>query len=132
MSQNKKGLTYKVMVSYCVRDFEKDGVTPIERMVKDAEIEVVRLQRLNLVHSQLALKSMERLEDDPIKVLERAQEFAASCVFDDKVRDELTKDPLACMALYFDPKVQEDFEDFFGNWDFLKKQYSTQSSSEQK
>lgn len=115
MSQEKKSLTYKVKLSYYVKDIDNEGV-PTTRQIKDAEVEVLRLQRLNKEHSKLALRLLTGKSD----MLDIAPDFVACTVVDDAMRKDILEDMLACFHLANSEEAKNDLDSFFGNWDFLK------------
>ena len=112
-------LQYTVTASYFVPSFNKDGHM-IEEEKKNQNIALWRLQRRNIEHSKLSMSILSREESKQKGVIGLAMDFIKACCVDDKVREDLLGDALACVEIFQSEPVSEDFRRFFGTWEFLK------------
>lgn len=112
-------LQYTVTASYFVPSFNKEGHM-IEEEKKNQNIAFWRLQRRNIEHSKLSMSILSREESEQKGVIGLAMDFIKACCVDDKVREDLLGDALACVEIFQSEPVSEDFRRFFGTWEFLK------------
>ena len=92
----------------------------IEEEKKNQNIAFWRLQRRNIEHSKLSMSILSREESEQKGVIGLAMDFIKACCVDDKVREDLLGDALACVEIFQSEPVSEDFRRCFGTWEFLK------------
>ena len=112
-------LQYTVTASYFVPSFNKEGHM-IEEEKKNQNIAFWRLQRRNIEHSKLSMSILSREESEQKGVIGLAMDFIKACCVDDKVREDLLGDALACVEIFQSEPVSEDFRRFFRTCEFLK------------
>lgn len=114
----REDITYVVKASYYVMDIDDKGRS-IETKMPDQNIRLYKLMRRNVRHSALAKKVLMGV--DASNENELAVEFIECCVVDEKVKENLTGDILACVEIFLNKIVLEDFNRFFEDWDFYRK-----------
>lgn len=112
-----KGFHYELPVKYYVKEPNPAGGGLIEAL-KEAVVKVLYLQRTNAAHSRLAFKIMGAGADFE-KLPDIAREFVLATV-DDKIKEDIAKDTVACVNLYFNVKVKEDIDAFLSSLDFVE------------
>lgn len=113
---------YTVKASYYAFGINDKG-QGIEIKKPNQIIELYHLKRRNIAHSQLAMKVLA----GNTETMTLATEFIKCCVVDEKLAEELVGDALACVEIYNNAAVLEDFERFFTDWEFLNSLPSTPS-----
>lgn len=117
---------YSVVASYFVMDIDEKGL-PIETRLENQKIELFRFMRRNVEHGKFCLDILYgRVSEEDI-----ARRFIELCCVDDKIKEVLLGDVLACIEIFGNEKVQEELRDFFDKWDLFKKAISQKLSTKE-
>lgn len=115
-----KKMTYTVSVEVAEQmpDLKDNG--KLIEVISKKQVELMKLQRTNLIHSKLAMKLFTLDPSDADATSEIAVEFVKACCVDGEVAKTITKDLFACFSIYMTKEVREDINDFFGRWDITR------------
>lgn len=110
---------YTVPVRYFTRAVLKGGRV-VEQEVEE-EIEVGMLSRTSVAHTKFANKLLSAGSGNDEIAGEVAMEFATKMIVDDKTREAITKDQMACLDLFWSDPVQKDIERFLSTWGVVQR-----------
>lgn len=108
-------LTYTIKATYMALRPNKNGI--MEETEIKTDVELSKLMRTSKTHTQFGMMLM-RDKDDILKILDLGVEFIKIACFNDKIREELIQDSIACLNILMSKEVQEDIERFFGTWGY--------------
>lgn len=112
--------TYKVQVKYYQRAVLKNAKV-VETLV-DEEVEIAMLARTSAAHTALATRLVKYSGSNDIEeVAKIAKDFVRILVVNDKVRDALAADIMACIDIFLSNPAQNDIERFLSGWGFVEK-----------
>ena len=111
---------YRVHMTYFTR-FIKKGAEVEEREIED-DIEIAMLSRVSPAHTQFAATLLDAMGEMSIEnVLPSAKRFAEMMIVDDKIRNAIINDSMACIDLFYSDAVQKDIERFLEPWGVVKR-----------
>lgn len=76
-------------------------------------LKLFKLHRTNIAHSKFAFNLNRSAGSENDAVIDDAIQYAKICIVDNKLREEISKDPFACLVIFQSEEVQKDLMDFF-------------------
>lgn len=119
---------YTVPVRYFSRVVLKGGKV-VEKEVAE-EIEIGMLARTSSAHTKFATELLQAGGGDAELQGKVAVKFASLMIVDDKKREVIVKDEMACLDLFWSNPVQEDIERFLSTWGIVQRMLSNAPEEE--
>lgn len=114
---------YTVPVRYFTRAILKGGKV-VEKEVAE-EVEIGMLARTSASHTKFATEFMKVGAGNDIEADAKiAVKFASLMIVDDKKREAIVKDEMACLDIFLSEPVQKDIERFLSTWGIVQRMTS--------
>lgn len=119
MTQQVEIKNYTVPVRYFTKSVLKGG-RYVEKEVSE-DIEIGMLARTSAAHTKFASELLQSGGGDAEHQGQIAVKFASMMIVDDKKRDAITKDQMACLDIFWSEPVQNDIERFLSTWGIVQR-----------
>lgn len=113
---------YTVPVRYFSRVVLKGGKV-VEKEVSE-DIEIGMLARTSSAHTKFAAELLQAGGGDADLQGKVAVKFASMMIVNDKTRDAIVKDEMACLDIFWSEPVQKDIERFLSTWGIVQRMLS--------
>lgn len=111
---------YSVRLKYFVQSVGKNAQV-VERELEE-DVELCMLARTSPAHTAFATKLLMNGGDPDLEVLcGVAKRLCELIIVNEKQRNAILNDSMACLDLYSDEAVQKDIERFLSGWGVVRK-----------
>lgn len=111
---------YTVPVRYFTRVVLKGGKV-VEKEVSE-DIEIGMLARTSSAHTKFAAELLKAGDGGDVELQGKvAVKFASMMIVNDKTRDAIVKDEMACLDIFWSEPVQKDIERFLSTWGIVQR-----------